>query len=149
MGLGYSTTVANGFTKTIWVKTEKKPSHFTLRDLGRLDERRDTPERHPTGLVGGVNPEIHWRFAESNNFTPIKIGSYHRFSTERDQAQHAVYITIISKDEVVICNCLPLTKFTSTLIVDKNGIIKEAQPESIWIDTNGKNHRPLPECTIL
>ena len=109
------TNVANGFTKTIWVKVIAERKYVTLRD---------SSIENTTGL----------------GFTPIFPGDFCCFQLPANQdPDDPVYITILTSDDAILFNSVPQNE-NQSLIIDKNGLLKYAQSGFIWKDTNDQNH---------
>lgn len=115
-GQSYSITyVANAYQKTIWVKVVTERKHVTLRNS-------------PIGNTLG------------NDFKPIFPGDSQSFRLPSNQdPDDPVYITILTDDDVIMCNSVPQLE-NQSVIVDRNGILRNTMTGFIWRDTNNKDH---------
>jgi len=120
------TNVANGYTKTIWVKVIAERKYVTLRD---------SAIENTVGLC----------------FVPIFPGDFYTFRLPANlDPDDLVYITILTSDNVILFNSVPQNE-NQSLIVDKNGLLKYALSGLIWKDTNGQDHdinTTLSNCPI-
>ena len=136
MGRGLSKThVANAFYEDIYVRIDGDRRYVTLESF----------EGKVSGEVKGVKvtasagskTKYDWQFAMKNGYTAIKSRSLLRFNPDTDRK--TVYITILSHSGRVICHCYP-KEVDFSVIVDKDGYIRETKYGCIWVDINDKRH---------
>ncbi|KAI9563638.1 hypothetical protein GHT06_011102 [Daphnia sinensis] len=111
------TNVANGYSKTIWVRVVGERKHVTLRN----------------SPIGSAN-------TSGIDFTPIYPGAFESFRLPSNQdPDDPVYITVLTVDDLIMFNSVPQLE-NQSVIIDQNGILRNTMTGFIWRDTNGNDH---------
>ena len=137
MGGNHSTHVANAYPHDIWVKIDAEKSYV-------LDSSYSGNVNVGFAGIqagGGVScsTKLDWHRVQTA-FSRIGPNEYLRFDVPLAPGTKVVYISIFGRDDRRIANGLQRYSDLS-IIVTKDGYIKDAEYGSIWKDTSGKNHR--------
>ena len=129
MGGNHSTHVANAYPCDIWVKCDAEKS-YVLASSYSVDAKSD---RGGIDIAG--SSQLDWHRVQTD-FCRIGSRQHLRFDVPIAEGKKTVYISVFGKDGQLIANGLPRDSDNS-IIVTRDGYIKDAAYGSLWKDTDG------------
>ena len=145
MGGNHSTHVANAYPSDIWVKCDAEKS-YVLASSYSADAKSDRSvgfQGMQASAGGGFatsgSVQLDWHRVQTD-FSRIGSKQHLRFDVPLAEGTKVVYISVFAGDGRVIANGLQRYSDLS-IIVTRDGYIKDAEYGSVWKDTSGAYHR--------
>lgn len=144
MGGKHSTHVANAYKADIWVKCDSEKSYILASNysVSGKSDRSAGFQGFQASAGGGFDAsggvKLDWHKVQTD-FSRIASGEYLRFDVDVESGKKYVYISVFAEDGRIIANGLQRYSDLS-IIVTREGNIRDTQYGSVWVDSSGRNH---------
>lgn len=145
MGGNHSTHVANAYPCDIWVKCDAEKSYVLAsnysadvksnRSVGFEGMQASAGE----GFASSGGVQLDWHKVQTD-FSRVGSNEYLRFDVPLAPGTKVVYISVFGQDGRLIANGLQRYSDLS-IIVTRDGYIRDTEYGSVWKDTQGRYHR--------
>lgn len=137
MGGRHTTHVANAYPYDVWVMCDAERAYVTA--AGYSLSRQIGFEGASLNTSHSANVQLDWHKVQTN-FSCIPTGTYLKFDVDVGGGKNVVYISVFAADGRVIANGLQRYSDYS-IIITKQGAIRDTKYGTVWIDTSGKSHK--------
>lgn len=117
MGCVVSHSIANRYSKTIWVKCDVKKKN------GQMEKYTVEGQEGFAGIELGTGISYDWNKIETK-FTPVNSGDFKELSVKLKDKK-VMYVTVIAEDGEIICDSLPIDY--KRVVVTKDAQLRKAQ----------------------